>query len=447
MCGKIDMNKSENEIQIAITGNSGGQAYCGDNEAQEYAKNFYNPRYKGENSNYLCCEIREENGRVCFYYSFIVTKVGERETRDNSGYFAITLRARERYCEDLSRLYQLLCQVYEKFAVGKLIDKNKHILVSDLNNPHSKELITKLRKYLSECFSKSFTPWKKGHIKPKDETILRRYISEAGCDLFFDDFCNHGTAFLSPSFPRAEERMRDLNRQLQEQKKAWEAKENDLSKRATKNNELNTRILQLENTVRQLESDKSRLEEQNRLSDNINPKIDELVRLLRSYSPQEDSIHSHRKPENPVDAKIARIKHFVKRNKRSILIMILAVLIVIVIIVFLVKQCSSKDSDKVNLQEETQTTAEKEAIYPLNIELDDSDTLKLHDKTLSIVDEVSFVAPDNVNVKEWRMDGFDLQDSAGNRCTVMVNKSYGDTVTISFTTDRNVKYKHRFVVK
>lgn len=453
MCGKEEMNTVENDIQIAVTGTPRGLSSFGDRAAQAYSENLYNSIYTDENSNYLCCEIREENGRICFYYSFIVPKTNDCEGRAG-GFFAITLRAGERYCEDLSRLYQLLLKRYERFAVGILIDESKHFLVPDLQNPHSEELITKLRNSLNNYFSKSFTPWDKGHIKPKNETILRCHISEMGCDLFFDDFCNHGTAFLSPSFLRADERARDLNRQLQETKNLLQQTKSDLQNAKVKNTELKTKISELETEKEQSKHKNGRLEKTDKLPDSINPKMDELITSnkelaegFQTYSHRNIPASQAKKAKNPANDKIEKGKHSALRNKRLILIVLLTVLIVIGGGVFLFKKCSSKDSDKGNRQEETQTSVVTKTVEKWKIPLEASKGRTDYKTKLNGNDTITFIAPDDVEVEKWIMDGFEELSQRQNRCTVKVTAQTDSSAVISFVTDKKKKYKHWFTVK
>lgn len=454
------MNTTENDIQIAVNGTPRGLSSFGDEAAQAYSENLYNSIYTDENSNYLCCEIREENGRICFYYSFIVPKTNDCEGRAG-GFFAITLRAGERYCEDLSRLYQLLLKRYERFAVGILIDESKHFLVPDLQNPHSEELITKLRNSLNNYFSKSFTPWDKGHIKPKNETILRCHISEMGCDLFFDDFCNHGTAFLSPSFPRAEERMQELNLHLQNTKKILEQTETDLQNtntdlqnEKTKNTDLEKQISKLTTEKEQSNHKNGQSKKENKPSDSINPKIDELiasngelVKSLKTYFSRNTPATQEKKAEPPVKPKVEKEKHSALRNKRLILIVLLTVLIVIGGGVFLFKKCSSKDSDKGNRQEETQTSVVTKTVEKWKIPLEASKGRTDYKTKLNGNDTITFIAPDDVEVEKWIMDGFEELSQRQNRCTVKVTAQTDSSAVISFVTDKKKKYKHWFTVK
>ena len=72
-------------------------------------------------------EIKQENSAWCFYYTYVVSKTKEVDARPG-GHCAIIIRVENEYCEDLSRLYQLLKQLFDAKIRNVFIDRNNKVL-------------------------------------------------------------------------------------------------------------------------------------------------------------------------------------------------------------------------------------------------------------------------------------------------------------------------------
>lgn len=413
-------------IQIAIGGVPNGNKTYGDSKAIGYAEQLYN----GETVNspykyYFKIEVREEEGKEYFYYSYIVPKITDQIGR-SGGYFAIVLRSCNHYCEDLSRLYQLLKQTYDKKVEGVLLGKDKKFIVSNFDKANSESIIQFLRKNIDACFSQSFT--RLDRKLNKNGECVEKHISEQGCDLFLNTLFECGEAILAPEIHRSENKLQPLEAEIKK---------------------LNNIIMAQKKSIHDLENKKGELEEQNAELKSENDKLqreveksrnaDGALRQIReildntlgakSNAYVAKSRDDNEERENPVDA-------FWGKNKKKILIWSIFILLVFLLGFGIGIVSTHKKTDEQTEQSKEQTT---QAIRSIRL---NRDTLeKEHDREIHPGDTILFVV-DATSVMDWGVDGFEEISS----CYV-VTKSDIDTATISFTDYLGKKSKHHFLVK
>lgn len=413
-------------IQIAIGGVPNGNKTYGDSKAIGYVEQLYN-REVGNSpyKYYFKIEVREEEGKECFYYSYIVPQITDQIGR-SGGYFAIVLRSCNHYCEDLSRLYQLLKQTYDKKVEGVLLGKDKKFIVSNFDKANSESIIQFLRKNIDNCFSQSFTLLDRK--LNKNGKCVKRHISEQGCDLFLNTLFECGEAILAPEIHRSENKLQPLEAEIKK---------------------LNNIIMAQKKSIHDLENKKGELEEQNAELKSENDKLqreveksrnaDDALRQIReildntlgaksnAYVAKNRADNEER--ENPVDASL-------RKNKKKILIWSIVILAVFLLGFGIGILSTHKKTDEQTEQSKEQTT---QAIRSIRLDRDTSE--KEHDREIHSGDTILFVA-DATSVMDWGVDGFEEISS----CYV-VTKSDIDTATISFTDYLGEKSKHRFPVK
>lgn len=413
-------------IQIAIGGVPNGNKTYGDSKAIGYAEQLYN----GETVNspykyYFKIEAREEEGKECFYYSYIVPQITDQSGR-SGGYFAIVLRSCNHYCEDLSRLYQLLKQTYDKKVEGVLLGKDKKFIVSNFDKANSESIIQFLRKNIDACFSQSFT--RLDRKLNKNGECVERHISEQGCDLFLNTLFECGEAILAPEIHRSENKLQPLEAEIKKLNNIIMAKKNSIQDLENKEGELEEQNAELksENDKLQREVEKSRnadgaLRQIREILDNtLGAKSNAYVAKSRDYNKER---------ENPIDASL-------RKNKKKILVWSIVILAVFLLGFGIGIVSTHKKTDEQTEQSKEQTT---QAIRSIRL---NRDTLeKEHDREIHPGDTILFVV-DATSVMDWGVDGFEEISS----CYV-VTKSDIDTATISFTDYLGKKSKHRFPVK
>ena len=413
-------------IQIAIGGVPNGNKTYGDSKAIGYVEQLYN-REVGNSpyKYYFKIEVREEEGKECFYYSYIVPQITDQIGR-SGGYFAIVLRSCNHYCEDLSRLYQLLKQTYDKKVEGVLLGKDKKFIVSNFDKANSESIIQFLRRNIDNCFSQSFTLLDRK--LNKNGKCVKRHISEQGCDLFLNTLFECGEAILAPEIPRSENKLQPLEAKIKK---------------------LNNIIMAQKKSIHDLENKKGELEEQNAELKSENDKLqreveksrnaDDALRQIReildntlgakSNAYVAKSRADNEERENPVDASL-------RKNKKKILVWSIVILAVFLLGFGIGIVSTHKKTDEQTEQSKEQTT---QAIRSIRLDRDTSE--KEHDREIHSGDTILFVA-DATSVMDWGVDGFEEISS----CYV-VTKSDIDTATISFTDYLGEKSKHRFPVK
>lgn len=413
-------------IQIAIGGVPNGNKTYGDSKAIGYVEQLYN-REVGNSpyKYYFKIEVREEEGKECFYYSYIVPQITDQIGR-SGGYFAIVLRSCNHYCEDLSRLYQLLKQTYDKKVEGVLLGKDKKFIVSNFDKANSESIIQFLRKNIDNCFSQSFT--RLDRKLNKNGECVKRHISEQGCDLFLNTLFECGEAILAPEIHRSENKLQPLEAEIKKLNDIIMAKNKSIQDLENKKGELEEQNAELksENGKLQREVEKSRndndaLRQIREILDNtLGAKSNAYVAKSRDYNKER---------ENPVDASL-------RKNKKKILVWSIVILAVFLLGFGIGIVSTHKKTDEQTEQSKEQTT---QAIRSIRLNRDTSE--KEHDREIHSGDTILFVA-DATSVMDWGVDGFEEISS----CYV-VTKSDIDTATISFTDYLGEKSKHRFPVK
>lgn len=413
-------------IQIAIGGVPNGNKTYGDSKAIGYVEQLYN-REVGNSpyKYYFKIEVREEEGKECFYYSYIVPQITDQIGR-SGGYFAIVLRSCNHYCEDLSRLYQLLKQTYIKKIEGVLLGKDKKFIVSNFDKANSESIIQFLRKNIDACFSQSFT--RLDRKLNKNGECVERHISEQGCDLFLNTLFECGEAILAPEIHRSENKLQPLEAEIKKLNNIIMAKKNSIQDLENKEGELEEQNAELKS-----ENDKLQREvEKSRNADGALRQIREILDNTlgaKSNAYVAKSRDDNEERENPVDA-------FWGKNKKPILIWSIFILLVFLLGFGIGIVSTHKKTDEQTEQSKEQTT---QAIRSIRL---NRDTLeKEHDREIHPGDTILFVV-DATSVMDWGVDGFEEISS----CYV-VTKSDIDTATISFTDYLGKKSKHHFLVK
>ena len=413
-------------IQIAIGGVPNGNKTYGDSKAIGYVEQLYN-REVGNSpyKYYFKIEAREEEGKECFYYSYIVPQITDQIGR-SGGYFAIVLRSCNHYCEDLSRLYQLLKQTYDKKVEGVLLGKDKKFIVSNFDKANSESIIQFLRRNIDNCFSQSFTLLDRK--LNKNGKCVKRHISEQGCDLFLNTLFECGEAILAPEIHRSENKLQPLEAKIKKLNDIIMAKNKSIQDLENKKGELEEQNAELksENDKLQREVEKSRnaddaLRQIREILDNtLGARSNAYVAKSRDYNKER---------ENPVDASL-------RKNKKKILVWSIVILAVFLLGFGIGIVSTHKKTDEQTEQSKEQTT---QAIRSIRLDRDILE--KEHTRKIHSGDTILFVA-DATSVMDWGVDGFEEIPS----CYV-VTKSDMDTATISFTDYLGEKSKHRFPVK
>lgn len=412
-------------IQIAIGGVPNGNKTYGDSKAIGYVEQLYNEEAKKKSYKFFKIEVREEEGKECFYYSYIVPQITDQIGR-SGGYFAIVLRSCNHYCEDLSRLYQLLKQTYDKKVEGVLLGKDKKFIVSNFDKANSESIIQFLRRNIDNCFSQSFT--RLDRKLNKNGKCVKRHISEQGCDLFLNTLFECGEAILAPEIHRSENKLQPLEAEIKKlnniimaQKKSIHDLENKKGELEEQNAELKSENGKLQREVEKSRNADDALRQIREILDNtLGAKSNAYVAKSRDYNKER---------ENPVDASL-------RKNKKKILVWSIVILAVFLLGFGIGIVSTHKKTDEQTEQSKEQTT---QAIRSIRLDRDTSE--KEHDREIHSGDTILFVA-DVTSVMDWGVDGFEEIPS----CYV-VTKSDMDTATISFTDYLGEKSKHRFPVK
>lgn len=445
------------DMAIAISGVPKGQSIHGDEPVANYAKGLYRKEYTSAEHNLFIINAREEQGKYCFYYSYLIPRTSDSDNR-TGGYFALTLKVKEHYCEDLSRLYQLFKQVCDKMVTGVFLNKNKKFLIDTFASRKDKceELIELFKQLLSSNFSSSFTKLESNSVKIKaDGQILRRHVSEKGCDLYSDELFDCGTVFLAPEIPRTISRIAPLQKQLDNTELRLKNTTEALNRTTA---ELNRCKGENENMKRRIDESKrenDKLKDRQKTFSEINEwwqgmenSFSEMREDMRSIMPNYESMgQQRRKKENPVDQGVAKFKKRISGHKKWWIIGVLSVFILFWIFYL----CDKVGGDKSGPTETATEASARHASYPIGFEL--KDTVNVSDRGLRVGDTVVFTLKKDGRKcyagGKWAADGFLLPDNSA-RCTqrVIVIGDDKDTATISFTPENDtVKYRMRFPIR
>lgn len=449
------------DMAIAISGVPKGQSIHGDEPVANYAKGLYRKEYTSAEYNLFIINVREEQGKYYFYYSYLIPNTSDSDKR-SGGYFALTLKVKEHYCEDLSRLYQLFKQVCDNKVTGVFLNKNKKFLIDTFASRKDKceELIELFKQLLASNFSGSFTKLESNSGKIKaDGQILRRHVSENGCDLYSDELFDCGTVFLAPEIPRTISQKASLQKQLDNTKLQFENTTEALNRTTAElnrckgeNENLNRRIDELKRRIDESKRENDKLKDRQKTFSEINEwwqgmenSFSEMREDMRSIMPNYESMgQQRRKKENPVDQGVAKFKKRIS-GCNIWLIGVLSAFVLFVIFYLCDKVGGGTDSL-------TETATEESAQHTSRaIDFELGDTLVVSDIGLYAGDTVDFtLKKDGREYNDrgkWAADGFSLLDnSAGCNHRVIVDNK--DTATISFTPEKDtVKYKMRFPIE
>lgn len=442
------------DMAIAISGVPKGQSIHGDEPVANYAKGLYRKEYTSAEYNLFIISARVEQGKYYFYYSYLIPNTSDSDNR-TGGYFALTLKMKEHYCEDLSRLYQLFKQVCDKMVTGVFLNKNKKFLIDTFASRKDKceELIKLFKQLLSSNFSSSFTKLESNSVKIKaDGQILKRHVSEKGCDLYSDELFDCGTVFLAPEIPRTISRIAPLQKQL----------DNTELRLKNTTEALNRTTAELNRCKGENENMKRRIDESKRENDKLKDRQKTFSEInewwqgmensfsvmredMRSIMPNYESMgQQRRKKENPVDQGVAKFKKRIS-GCNIWLIGVLSAFVLFVIFYLCDKVGGGSNSP-------TETATEEPAQHTSHsIDFELGDTLVVSDIGLYAGDTVVFTlrkdGKECYGNGEWAADGFlSLNKSA--RCTQRVIVDNKDTATISFAPENDtVKYRMRFPIE
>lgn len=412
-------------IQIAIGGVPNGNKTYGDSKAIGYVEQLYNEEAKKKSYKFFKIEVREEEGKEYFYYSYIVPQITDQIGR-SGGYFAIVLRSCNHYCEDLSRLYQLLKQTYDKKVEGVLLGKDKKFIVSNFDKANSESIIQFLRRNIDNCFSQSFTLLDRK--LNKNGKCVEKHISEQGCDLFLNTLFECGEAILAPEIHRSENKLQPLEAEIKKLNNIIMAKNKSIQDLENKKGEL-------EEQNAELKSENGKLQREVEKSRNADDALRQIREILdntlgaRSNAYVAKSRDYNKERENPVDASL-------RKNKKKILVWSIVILAVFLLGFGIGIVSTHKKTDEQTEQSKEQTT---QAIRSIRLDRDILE--KEHTRKIHSGDTILFVA-DATSVMDWGVDGFEEISS----CYV-VTKSDIDTATISFTDYSGEKFKHHFLVE
>ena len=444
------------DMAIAISGVPKGQSIHGDEPVANYAKGLYRKEYTSAEYNLFIINVREEEGKYYFYYSYLIPNTSDSDKR-SGGYFALTLKVKEHYCEDLSRLYQLFKQVCDNKVTGVFLNKNKKFLIDTFASRKDKceELIELFKQLLASNFSGSFTKLENNSGKIKtDGSTLQRHVSENGCDLYSDELFACGNVSLAPEIPRTISRIAPLQKQLDNTKLRLENTSDEL-KRTT--DELNRYKEENENMKRRIDESKrenDKLKDRQKTFSEINERLkevenscSEMREAMKSIMPNYESMgQQRREKENPVDQGVAKFKKRISGCN----IWLIGVLSVFILF-WIFYLCDKVGGDKSGPTETATEASARHASYPIGFEL--KDTVNVSDRGLRVGDTVVFTLKKDGRKcyagGKWAADGFLLPDNSA-RCTqrVIVIGDDKDTATISFTPENDtVKYRMRFPIR
>ena len=442
------------DMAIAISGVPKGQSFHGDDEVSHYAKGLYRSEYTSAEHSLFIINAREEEGKYCFYYSYLIPHTSDSDNR-TGGYFALTLKVKEHYCEDLSRLYQLFKQVCDKMVTGVFLNKNNKFLIDTFASRKDKceELIKLFKQLLSSNFSSSFTKLESNSVKIKaDGQILKRHVSENGCDLYSDELFACGNVSLAPEIPRTISRIAPLQKQLKNTSDALNRTTAELNRCKGENENMKRRIDESKR-----ENDK--LKDRQKTFSEINERLKEMENscsvmreAMKSIMPNYESmVQQRRKKENPVDQGVAKFKKRISGHKKWWIIGVLLVFGVLLFWIFYHRD-KAGEGNSGNTDSSPETATEEPAQHTSHsIDFELGDTLVVSDIGLYAGDTVDFtLKKDGREYNDrgkWAADGFSLLDNSA-RCTQRVIVAGKDTATISFAPENDtVKYRMRFPIR
>ena len=396
------------DMAIAISGVPKGQNFHGDEPVANYAKGLYRQEYTSAEYNLFIINVREEEGKYYFYYSYLIPRTSDSDNR-TGGYFALTLKVKGRYCEDLSRLYQLFKQVCDNKVIGVFLNKNKKFLIDTFDSRKDKceELIKLFKQLLASKFSGSFTELgsNSGKIKT-DGQILYRHVSEKGCDLYSDELFACGNVFLAPEISRTisriaplQEKLNNAELRLKNTSETLNRTTAELNRCKGENENLNRRIDELKRRIDESKRENDKLKDRQKTFSEINERwqgmensFSEMRENMRLIMPNCESMgQQRRKKENPVDQGVAKFKKRISGHKKWWIIGVLLVFGVLLLWIFY--PCDKAGGgNSGNMDSPTETATEASAQHTSHsIDFELGDTLDVvSDTVLHVGDTVDF---------------------------------------------------------
>lgn len=449
------------DMAIAISGVPKGQDFYGDEPVANYAEGLYRPDYTLAKHNLFIINVREEEGKYYFYYSYLIPNTSDSDKR-SGGYFALTLKVKEHYCEDLSRLYQLFKQGCDKKVTEVFLNKDKKFLINAFASRKDKceELIKLFKRQLASDFSNSFTKLKNNSGKIKtDGSTLQRHVSENGCDLYSDELFACGNVSLAPEIPRTISRIVPLQKQLDNTKLRLENTSDELKRTTDKldrykeeNENMKQRIDESKRENDKLKDRQKTFSEINELLKEVENSCSEMREAMKSIMPNYESmVQQHRKKENPVDQGVAKFKKRISGHKKWWIIGVLLVFGVLLFWIFY--PCDKAGGDKSGSTDSSTETATEESAQHTSraIDFELGDTSVVSNTELHVGDTVDFTLKKDGSVcydsGKWAADGFSSLDKSavGMQRVIVAGK---DTATISFTPEKDtVKYRMCFPIR
>lgn len=418
------------DMAIAISGVPKGQDFYGDEPVANYAKGLYRQDYTLAKHNLFIINVREEQGKYYFYYSYLIPNTSDSDKR-SGGYFALTLKVKEHYCEDLSRLYQLFKQVCDNMVTGVFLNKDKKFLINAFASRKDKceELIKLFKRLLASDFSNSFTKLENNSGKIKtDGSTLQRHVSENGCDLYSDELFACGTVFLAPEIPRTISQKASLQKQLDNTKLQFENTTEALNRTTAElnrckgeNENLNRRIDELKRRIDESKRENDKLKDRQKTFSEINEwwqgmenSFSEMREDMRSIMPNYESMgQQRRKKENPVDQRVTKFKKRIS-GCNIWLIGVLSAFVLFVIF-YLCDKVGGGNSDNTDSSKET-ATEESAQHTSRAIDFELGDTSVVSDTVLHAGDTVDFTLKKDGSAcydsGKWATDGFSSPDKS-----------------------------------
>lgn len=445
-------------ISVAISGVPEGNNFYGDKDLEKYCEELYNERYRERKDCFLLVEARAGQNVDWFYYTYFMPQMSGRDARPGS-YFAVTLGVKERYCEDLSRLYQLFKQICERF-IGEFTDKDRKYIISKFSQREDKcqELISTFKTFLQKSFGESFTKWNSsGETKiGNGGQELWRHVSEYGCDLYLDELFANGKAILAQEFPKHQEQIEPLGKQLKATKDELAKTKNKLTETTQDRDKIKTAMKDEKQKNNTLQQDNNRLRQQitsqtelkdcwKKIKDGVDKMgqafgYDDNGSIQRSQSTNNGNSNS-----NPVGIDGRKIGNKLRNN--SNLVAVLVVIIIAAIVIVLMQLCDNDDAQDKASDTKAKETKQQEPTYSslkANFSLD-GDTIVVSPVELRSNDTVELVLKRNgmeyVEQVEWKADGFSLSNEQANPRRAVVNEVNNGTATVSVTLKDNGKDK------
>lgn len=332
------------DMAIAISGVPKGQDFYGDEPVANYAKGLYRKEYTSAEYNLFIINVREEEGKYYFYYSYLIPNTSDSDKR-SGGYFALTLKVKEHYCEDLSRLYQLFKQGCDKKVTEVFLNKDKKFLINAFASRKDKceELIKLFKRQLASDFSNSFTKLENNSGKIKtDGSTLQRHVSENGCDLYSDELFACGNVSLAPEIPRTISRIVPLQKQLDNTKLRLENTSDELKRTTDKLDRYKEENENMKQRIDESKRENDKLKDRQKTFSEINERLkevenscSEMREAMKSIMPDYESMgQQRRKKENPVDQGVAKFKKRISGHKKWWIIGVLLVFGVLLFWIF-----------------------------------------------------------------------------------------------------------------